>query len=142
MSGAFSYRADKERDLEYSASKGGQRHEEKYCAVLPFFCAQPPGNRNYLIYGYYRRIERLARRVPGKHERTHKDKKGWIILEVKVFDNDVEKALKILKNKLSKSGLFKELKLRRAYEKPSVRRKRKAIEARRRLAKVQRRRHS
>jgi len=65
-----------------------------------------------------------------------------LTLEVKVFDNDVEKALKILKNKLSKSGLFKELKLRRAYEKPSVKRKRKAIEARRRFAKVQRRRHA
>jgi len=60
-------------------------------------------------------------------------------LEVKVFDNDVEKALKILKNKLSKSGLFKELKLRRAYEKPSVKKKRKTIEARRRLAKTMRR---
>ena len=67
-------------------------------------------------------------------------KKGVIGLEVKVFDNDIEKALKVLKNKLSKSGLFKELKVRRAYEKPSVKRKRKAIEARRRLAKVQRRR--
>ena len=67
-------------------------------------------------------------------------KKGMNVLEVKVFDNDVEKALKILKNKLSKSGLFKELKLRRAYEKPSVKKKRKAIEARRRFAKVQRRR--
>ena len=66
-------------------------------------------------------------------------KKGGNGLEVKVFDNDVEKALKILKNKLSKSGLFKELKVRRAYEKPSVKKKRKAIEARRRLAKVQRR---
>jgi len=63
-------------------------------------------------------------------------------LEVKVIDNDVEKALKILKNKLSKSGLFKELKVRRAYEKPSVKKKRKTIEARRRLAKVQRRRSS
>jgi small subunit ribosomal protein S21 len=63
-------------------------------------------------------------------------------LEVKVFDNDVDKALKVLKNKLSKNGLFKELKLRRAYEKPSVKRKRKALEARRRLAKLQRRRHS
>lgn len=78
----------------------------------------------------------------GKQECINHDKKGWMALEVKVFDNDVEKALKILKNKLSKSGLFKELKLRRAYEKPSVRRKRKAIEARRRFAKVQRRRHS
>lgn len=63
-------------------------------------------------------------------------------MEVRVFDNDVEKALKILKNKLSKSGLFKELKVRRAYEKPSVRRKRKAIEARRRFAKIQRRKNT
>jgi small subunit ribosomal protein S21 len=67
-------------------------------------------------------------------------KKGGTKLEVKVIDNDVEKALKILKNKLSKSGLFKELKVRRAYEKPSVKQKRKSIEAQRRLAKVQRRR--
>jgi small subunit ribosomal protein S21 len=61
-------------------------------------------------------------------------------VEVRVFDNDVEKALKILKNKLSKSGFFKELKLRRAYEKPSVKKKRKALEARRRVAKAARRR--
>jgi len=61
-------------------------------------------------------------------------------LEVRVIDNDVEKALKLLKNKLSKSGLFKELKVRRAYEKPSIKQKRKKIEAQRRLAKVQRRR--
>ena len=60
-------------------------------------------------------------------------------MEVKVFDNDVEKALKILKNKLSKSGLFKELKLRRAYEKPSVKKKRKTIEALRTPAKTMRR---
>lgn len=67
-------------------------------------------------------------------------KKEDFNLEVKVIDNDVEKALKILKNKLSKSGLFKELKVRRAYEKPSIKQKRKKIEAQRRLAKVQRRR--
>lgn len=61
-------------------------------------------------------------------------------MEVRVYDNDVEKALKVLKNKLSKSGFFKELKLRRAYEKPSVKKKRKALEARRRVAKAARRR--
>ncbi|MBN2255806.1 MAG: 30S ribosomal protein S21 [Deltaproteobacteria bacterium] len=61
-------------------------------------------------------------------------------MEVRVIDNDVERALKILKNKLSKNGLFKELKLRRAYEKPSVKKKRKALEARRRMAKAKRRR--
>ena len=75
-----------------------------------------------------------------RYELNEKYRKEGIVLEVKVFDNDVEKALKILKNKLSKNGLFKELKLRRAYEKPSVKKKRKALEARRRLAKAKRRR--
>jgi small subunit ribosomal protein S21 len=81
------------------------------------------------MYEAYRRIRTFYEAV----------RKGRKDLEVKVFDNDVEKALKILKNKLSKSGLFKELKLRRAYEKPSVKKKRKTIEARRRLAKTLRR---
>jgi small subunit ribosomal protein S21 len=40
-------------------------------------------------------------------------------LLVKVQGNNVEKALKVLKNKLSKEGVFKELKNRRYYEKPS-----------------------
>jgi small subunit ribosomal protein S21 len=78
--------------------------------------------------------QKMTQILHGNHQQ------GGIKLEVKVIDNDVEKALKILKNKLSKSGLFKELKVRRAYEKPSVKKKRKTIEARRRLAKVQRRR--
>jgi small subunit ribosomal protein S21 len=77
---------------------------------------------------------KVKNQKPGSQQKRRKP------LEVKVIDNDVEKALKILKNKLSKSGLFKELKVRRAYEKPSVKKKRKTIEARRRLAKVQRRR--
>jgi len=61
-------------------------------------------------------------------------------LEVKVYDDDVEKALKVLKNKLAKSGLFKELRTRRHYEKPSVKRKRKRMEARKRLSRHLRRR--
>lgn len=61
-------------------------------------------------------------------------------MEVRVIDNDVERALKMLKNKLSRSGFFKELKMRRAYEKPSVKKKRKTLEARRRQAKAARRR--
>ena len=56
-------------------------------------------------------------------------------MEVKVYDNDVEKALKVLKNKLAKSGILKELKARKYYEKPSVKKKRKSREARRRLSK-------
>lgn len=49
-------------------------------------------------------------------------------LEVLV-DSNVEKAMKVLKRKLIKEGIFKELKARRYYEKPSLRRKRKAKES-------------
>jgi small subunit ribosomal protein S21 len=56
-------------------------------------------------------------------------------MEIKVIDNDVEKAIKILKNKLNKSGLFRE---RRHYEKPSVRKKKKHAEALKRQAKKRR----
>ena len=49
-------------------------------------------------------------------------------VEVEVRDS-LEKAMKILKRKLIKEGLFKELKSRRYYEKPSEKRKRKSKEA-------------
>jgi len=56
-------------------------------------------------------------------------------LEIKVHENDVERALKMLKNRLQKDGLFREIKNRRFYQKPSVKRKRKQAEARKRKAK-------
>lgn len=46
-----------------------------------------------------------------------------------IVDHSVEKAIKILKRKLIKEGLFKELKARRYYEKPSERKKRKTKES-------------
>ncbi len=61
-------------------------------------------------------------------------------MEVKVLDKDIEKAIKILKNKLAKSGFFKEMKERRFYEKPSVKKKRKRAEAKKRSIKSMRRR--
>jgi len=57
-------------------------------------------------------------------------------LEIKVFDNQVEKALKALKRQMAKEGLLKELKKRQAYEKPSVKRKKKQAEARRKKLKA------
>ncbi|HMK57214.1 MAG TPA: 30S ribosomal protein S21 [Dissulfurispiraceae bacterium] len=56
-------------------------------------------------------------------------------MEIKVHENDVERALKMLKNRLQKDGLFREIKNRRFYQKPSVKRKRKQAEARKRKAK-------
>ena len=52
-------------------------------------------------------------------------------LEVEVRDN-LEKAMKILKQKMSKEGILQEIKRRRFYEKPSVKLKRKMREARKR----------
>jgi len=61
--------------------------------------------------------------------------KGAILLkeiEVKVIDNDIEKAMRILKKKIQNDGLFKRLKLKKSYEKPSEHRRRKQREAQRR----------
>jgi small subunit ribosomal protein S21 len=60
-------------------------------------------------------------------------------LEVEVKDN-LEKAMKALKQKMSKEGVLQELKRRRFYEKPSVKRKRKMREALKRRRKAARKR--
>ncbi len=53
-------------------------------------------------------------------------------ITVTVIDNDVEKALRILKKKIQNDGLFKRLKLKKHYEKPCQYRRRKTREAVRR----------
>ena len=56
-------------------------------------------------------------------------------LEVEVRDS-IEKAMKILKQKMSKEGILQEIKRRRYHEKPSVKRKRKQAEARKKRRKA------
>jgi len=58
------------------------------------------------------------------------------ILTIYVHGNDIERALRDLKHTLQREGLFKELKRRRFYEKPSVKKKRKQLEAERRRRKA------
>jgi small subunit ribosomal protein S21 len=53
-------------------------------------------------------------------------------IEVEVKDN-LDKALRALKNRMSREGVLQELKKRRFFEKPSVKRKRKIREAQKRL---------
>jgi len=53
-------------------------------------------------------------------------------IQVKVFDNDLEKAMRILKKKIQNDGLFKRLKLKKSYEKPSEYKRRKQRESVRR----------
>ena len=56
------------------------------------------------------------------------------MIEIIVGQN-LEKAMRVLKRKLIREGVFKELKSRRFYEKPSERRKRKEKEAKKKRRK-------
>jgi len=56
-------------------------------------------------------------------------------LEVTVGDKGIERAIKNLKRKMAAEGVLRELKRRRHYMKPSVKRRKKASEAARRRRK-------
>ena len=61
-------------------------------------------------------------------------------VQVIVRDNNVDQALKALKKKMQREGIFREMKLRRSYEKPSERKAREKAEAVRRARKLERKR--
>jgi len=61
-------------------------------------------------------------------------------VQVLVRDNNVDQALRALKKKLQREGLFREMKLRDHYEKPSERKAREKAEAVRRARKLMRKR--
>ena len=59
-------------------------------------------------------------------------------MQVLVRDNNVDQALRVLKKKMQREGIVRELKARRAYEKPSEKRVREKSEAIRRARKAAR----
>jgi len=63
---------------------------------------------------------------------------GAKTLQIFVRDNNVEQALRILKKKMQREGVFREMKRRRYYEKPSERTTREKAEAARRARKLAR----
>ena len=60
------------------------------------------------------------------------------MVSVHVRDNNVDQALKALKKKMQREGIFREMKLRRDFEKPSQRKKRERAESVRRWRKLER----
>jgi small subunit ribosomal protein S21 len=60
------------------------------------------------------------------------------LLQVLVRDNNVDQALRALKKKMQREGVFREMKRRRFYEKPSERSAREKSEALRRARKLAR----
>lgn len=57
-------------------------------------------------------------------------------MQVIVRDNNVEQALRVLKKRMQREGIFREIRARSAYEKPSERRIREEAEAVRRHRKL------
>jgi small subunit ribosomal protein S21 len=71
---------------------------------------------------------------PGRHSNNKIGKQ----LQVFVRENNVDQALRILKKKMQREGIFREMKRRKAYEKPSERKTREKAEAIRRARKAAR----
>jgi small subunit ribosomal protein S21 len=59
-------------------------------------------------------------------------------MRILVRDNNVEQALRFMKKKMQREGLFRELRMKEAFEKPSEKRVREEAEAVRRARKAQR----
>ena len=72
---------------------------------------------------------------PGNNEQ-----RNGILVQVLVRDNNVDQALRALKKKMQREGIFREMKMRDYYEKPSQKRAREKAEAVRRVRKLARKR--
>ena len=59
-------------------------------------------------------------------------------MQVLVRDNNIDQALRVLKKKMQREGVFREMKQRKSYEKPSERKNREKSEAIRRARKLAR----
>lgn len=77
----------------------------------------------------------VGNRVPSQPCRE-----GVTVVQVLVRDNNVDQALKALKKKMQREGIFREMKLRRSFEKPSEKKAREEAEAVRRSRKLERKR--
>jgi small subunit ribosomal protein S21 len=79
-------------------------------------------------------LEQQVRRLNRTSDETDKP------LQVIVHDNNVDQAMRVLKKKMQREGVFREMKLRRFYEKPSEKRAREQAAAVRRARKLERKR--
>ena len=69
-----------------------------------------------------------------------KNQRNGINVQVLVRDNNVDQALRALKKKMQREGIFREMKMRDYFEKPSEKRAREKAEAVRRVRKLARKR--
>ena len=79
-------------------------------------------------------------RIAVRPQENTESREEAVLVQVFVRDNNVDQALRALKKKMQREGVFREMKLRRSYEKPSERRAREKAEAVRRTRKLERKR--
>ncbi len=95
-------------------------------------------------FPYIRAFERVPKGAlfrPGNLSDAAKRRSGpdkEFCVQVLVRDNNIDQALKALKKKMQREGIFREMKLRGHYEKPSEKRAREKAEAVRRARKLAR----
>jgi len=93
-------------------------------------------------------LKNRVRRAKGPQFATALRVRGFIFsisepnffMQIMVRDNNVDQALRALKKKLQREGVYREMKLRRHYEKPSEKRARERAAAVRRARKMERKR--
>jgi small subunit ribosomal protein S21 len=81
-----------------------------------------------------------APRITPGHTRICDGQETVRFMQIIVRDNNVDQALRALKKKLQREGVYREMKLRRHYEKPSEKRARERAAAVRRARKMERKR--
>ncbi len=86
------------------------------------------------------RRDGCVRRSPARVLDNPDRSEGMLCVQVIVRDNNVDQALKALKKKMQREGIFREMKLRGHYEKPSEKKAREKAEAVRRARKLARKR--
>jgi small subunit ribosomal protein S21 len=77
---------------------------------------------------------------PGTDQAFNEEPDGGekeVVVMVRVIDQQLDKALRLLKRQLARDGTWRELKARAFYEKPSVKKRRRQRAVRRRLLKLE-----
>jgi small subunit ribosomal protein S21 len=87
-----------------------------------------------------RRVLRRAYGIGAATGHTDNLEYRQAFMQIIVRDNNVDQALRALKKKLQREGVYREMKLRRHYEKPSEKRARERAAAIRRARKLERKR--
>jgi small subunit ribosomal protein S21 len=111
----------------YGAHRG---HEAENIGLV--FCGGRPLAAPRFVFTARQRAERPGHRLVNRSIEKERQ------VQVLVRDNNVDQALKVLKKKMQREGVFREMKLRGHYEKPSERRVREKAEAIRRARKLAR----